>query len=472
LSDEQHKEEQEEEETLRLLSELVDDPILFCEAALGFKPFPYQAEFLADQSKRIVVCAGRQVGKSTIASAKAIWFALCHADTQTLIVSATLRQSMLMFQKISEFVFSSQILKRSLSYATKTLIRFRSGSRITALPCGQTGYSLRGYTSHLCIMDEAAFMPERVITEVILPMLSTTQGSAIMLSTPFDKSHIFYKAFTSPNWTKFHFPSSANPKIDKDFLEEQRLLVGETRFRQEYLAEFVDDERAYFPMALLRSCVHVCSDSVKSSCSYCELYSNEKALAERPQREQGISYYAGYDPGGKQDPSALVVVEKANTIGTNSSKSKPILRVVLCKNRLAAKSDENMYTRFTVEISELHKKFHFRKLLVDKTGLGQPIVEHCKSLGLPVEGIAMTVKSKEELFSTLRICLEQNAIVLPNDLNLLANLNCIESDTTASGSYTFSHPQGTHDDLGFALALAVWGANKSAANVVIMKQEE
>lgn len=82
----------------------------------------------------------------------------------------------------------------------------------------------------------------------------------------------------------------------------------------------------------------------------------------------------------------------------------------------------------------------------------------------------MTVKSKEELFSTLRICLEQNAIVLPNDLNLLANLNCIESDSTATGSYTFSHPQGTHDDLGFALALAVWGANKSAANVVIMKQ--
>jgi len=47
------------------------DPVEFAVSVLDWRPFPYQEELLADESKRICVCAGRQTGKSTTVAVKA-----------------------------------------------------------------------------------------------------------------------------------------------------------------------------------------------------------------------------------------------------------------------------------------------------------------------------------------------------------------------------------------------------------------
>ena len=244
-----------EEEVIRKLR---DDPAIFSEYVLDFKPFPYQIKFLKDKSKRIVVCAGRQVGKSAMTSARQIWYAIAHEKTTTLIVSATLRQSMLMFDKILSLAQRSKLVSRAVSYHTRTHLSFTNGSSIVALPCGRSGATLRGFSADAVVIDEAAFVPNDVISQVILPMVATTGGTAIMLSTPFDRDHIFYKAFTSSAWSKYQFPSSLNPMISSEFLQEHLDLNGQQKFAREFLAEFVDDEGAYFPMALLRENIHVC----------------------------------------------------------------------------------------------------------------------------------------------------------------------------------------------------------------------
>jgi len=439
---------------------VLNDPAIFASAVLNIEPFPYQSVFLRNTSKRILVCAGRQVGKSFMTAARAIWFATTHQKTNTLIVSATLRQSMLMFDKIWSMIESSSMVRKSVAQHSRTSVSFKNGSSIIALPCGRSGSTLRGFTAHLIIIDEAAFVPERVISEVVLPMLATTQGTAILLSTPFDKNHIFYKAFTSPKWSKYHFPSSINPHISSEFLEEQKELHGELAFRQEYLAEFVDDEKSYFPMPLIRQCVHTCEN--KKSCEYCELLlkPEEKLLPPR-------KLYAGYDPGGRSDPAALVVLEKL---------ADQTLRVCFLKMHLEKKNnedqDENLYTRFTAEIKDLHDKMHFQKLMVDSTGLGSPIVEHCKGLKLPAEGLQLTLNSKEQILSNLRLLLEKRKIILPDDLTLVSNLNCIEAARTGAGHFTFSHPRGSHDDLAFALALACWAAAKSTPTTVMIRLDQ
>ncbi len=101
-------------------------------------------------------------------------------------------------------------------------------------------------------MDEAAFVPEEVILEVLLPMLSTTDGTIILMSTPLDRSHFFYQAFNSPVWSRYHFKTSDNPLVTREFLDKQREFLGERRFTQEHLAEFVDEEDTYFSIKLLR----------------------------------------------------------------------------------------------------------------------------------------------------------------------------------------------------------------------------
>ncbi|MEM2970480.1 MAG: hypothetical protein QXR63_06055 [Candidatus Bathyarchaeia archaeon] len=51
---------------------------------MGFKPFPYQAELLRCQSKRIVGCWTRQTGKTTAITVKVIHSAFTNADAATL----------------------------------------------------------------------------------------------------------------------------------------------------------------------------------------------------------------------------------------------------------------------------------------------------------------------------------------------------------------------------------------------------
>ena len=186
------------------LRRLLEDPSLFSRIILGFKPYPYQAEFLNDPGKRIIVCSGRQAGKSTSAAVKTIHFAATHSDSTSLIVSATLRQSMLLFEKIVGFIESS-ILRYSVRRKTRNRIILENGSRIIALPSG-SGDTIRGYTADLIVLDEAAFIPEKIIANVVLPMIAATNGYCWLLSTPWDKNHIFYRIWCGEyeGWRRYY----------------------------------------------------------------------------------------------------------------------------------------------------------------------------------------------------------------------------------------------------------------------------
>lgn len=447
--------EEKEKKALRILA---SSPTKFCISVLNFEPFPYQAKMLEDPSKNVIICAARRVGKTYTMAAKAIWFAYCHPETTTLIVASTQRQSIIMFDKLLTFIHRSELLKESVVRQTRTLINLSNGSRIIALPCGRTGNTIRGENADLIIVDEAAFVPEDVILSVMRPMLATTDGTMIMLSTPFDKSHFFFRAFNIPTWSKHKFKTSDNPTVKKEFLEQTRVEMGEKRFKQEFLGEFVDDERTYFPMELLRPCIHVCDDMKgEATCAYCE--------TNRGKSDPSGELYGGYDPGGLTDPAALVVVQKVpgySETKDDEEEFRPAFRVVLTRTLSSGKvKDEEIYAKFDVVIADIHKKSPMQKVLVDSGGIGTPILSHCKQLGIPVEGLSMHKKSKEELFSNLKILFERRKVEIPDSMELVSSLNSIVVERTRTGGYSFTHESGTHDDLACALALAVLKAGKS-----------
>ena len=66
----------DDDELVKAVIKIEKDPVAFCEAFLHIRPFPYQVDYLRDTSKRIVICAGRRVGKSVMTAARALWFAL------------------------------------------------------------------------------------------------------------------------------------------------------------------------------------------------------------------------------------------------------------------------------------------------------------------------------------------------------------------------------------------------------------
>lgn len=407
---------------------LKEDPVAFSIEVLNFKPFEYQSRLLKDRSKRIVACMGRQTGKSTTIAAKAIHYAATNKGKTILIVSATLRQSMLMFDKIINFVELSS-LSNAVKYRSRTKVVFTNGSKIIALPCGNDGNTLRGFSADVVILDEAAFMPEHVITSVVMPMISTTQGRVWMLSTPWERKHVFYKAFNDERWSKYHLPSSANPLITDDFLQEQKKLIGEDMFSIEYLAQFIDDSNSYFPMSLIRQCV------------------NEHEY------DLDGELFAGYDPGGKQSYAAFVIVRR----------EKEHLFMVYKKSEKS-----KSYTEFTDELNELYKRKNFF-MLVDETGLGSPIVEHAKQLGMEAEGVVLTDRKKEEVLSNLKIMMETRKIAIPYDEELMHSLNAIEYKKTRVGNLLFEKRKNSYDDLAYALALACYASyQKGSEGIVIV----
>lgn len=427
-----------------LRDRLREDPCFFAEAILGFRVFPYQAELLRCRSKRIVACWARQTGKTTAIAVKVLHFAFTNAGTTTLIVSRGLRQSMIMFGVIEGFIKANAVLLGSVVRSTRTMIQLSNGSRIIALPCGPDGASLRGYTADLVVMDEAAFMPEDVIASVIFPMLATTDGTAIMLSTPWGRDHIFYRSFKNPNYWSQHVRAEECPLISKEFLEEQRRDIGELRYKMEYEAEFVEGENSFFSQDLIRGCTE-----------------DYELISEGELKVEGKiagNYYLGADFGKRVDYSVIVLLK---------AEENDVLRVVFLKEFALG----TLYTDVIGYIRRLNQKFDIMQGYVDQSAIGESLVEEIGEFAPQIEGIVFTAKVKHDLMILLQTRMEQKRLILPLERSLLSQINEQQyrfgkakptEKPEEKGIMTFYHPPGTHDDQLWALALAVYAAKETA----------
>jgi hypothetical protein len=215
----------------------------------------WQREVLATDGN-IVLRSGRQVGKSTVISIKAAEFAIKNPGKVVMVVASVERQALLLFEKIMGYLFDHYKgeIRRGKYKPTKHKVMLKNGSVIHCLPTGLSGYGIRGYTIDLLIVDEAAFVEDAVFT-AITPALAITRGNIILLSTPFGKKGYFFRAFSDPTFTSFHISSEACPRRDDDFLafEKERMTV--LQYAQEYLGEFVDELRQFFPTELIQSCM-------------------------------------------------------------------------------------------------------------------------------------------------------------------------------------------------------------------------
>jgi hypothetical protein len=256
--------EDDKERPTELTEEIIADPVTFCQLFLKFNPTPYQIDLLLDKSKRIYVCWSRQSGKSTTLAARMIQRCLQFPGTLRLIVAPGLRQSMIMMDKIQDFIYNipKSARREAVGKIQRTTIRFKNGSRIVALP--NSPNLLRGYSAAEVLCDEAAFFrdDELIFYNVLYPMLQTTDGSLIVSSTPWGKDTVFYKFSVTPSppdgFSKHHITwrEVVDAKLAKEpFIEEMRRSMPTERFRREFEAEFTEDETAYFPQDLITRCI-------------------------------------------------------------------------------------------------------------------------------------------------------------------------------------------------------------------------
>lgn len=265
-----------------------------------------------------------------------------------------------------------------LANMQRTVIWFNNGAQIVALPNAPD--LLRGYAASNVICDEAAFFreDELVFYSVLFPMLQTTQGTLIASSTPWGKDSVFHKFTQDPEFSKHRV--QINEVIEakltiKEFIDEMQRRTPTERFRREYLAEFVEDELAYFPQNLITQCI----DSELAPITN-DWTRQVKAPAGR--------YFIGVDLGKKVDYSVIAITRWDGKEGVAE---------------LAGLFQFPLETRYASVIAMVKvvcdKLNRVEKVLVDQTGVGEYILEDMRSAGIRsrVEGITLTVPSKQEI---------------------------------------------------------------------------
>jgi hypothetical protein len=226
----------------------IDPASLFMDG--GFTPDKWQRDALESTADRELWLCSRQAGKSTTVAGLALHQSMFDPGL-SLLIAPSLRQSSELFRKVKD-IHSRLTVKPDIAQESALRLELRNGARIIALP-GADG-TIRGYSAaKLIVIDEAARVSEELFAAV-RPMLATTRGRMILLSTPYGRRGFFFDAWENGlGWKRTKITAEQCPRIDPAWLAEERRLMGEWQFRQEYLCEFVDTDEQLFSSAIIEA---------------------------------------------------------------------------------------------------------------------------------------------------------------------------------------------------------------------------
>lgn len=383
----------------------------------------WQRTVLADNHRFKVVCSGRQAGKSHMAAAYAIVKSLSKKKAVTWVLSPSFRQSGFLFDKIVAFTDEYKIpvtVKRSQQEMS---ILFRLTGSIVQAVSADDPDKLRGATLDAIIVDEAAMVKDGIFDEHIYPMLTVRQGEGLLISTPKGKNWFYDKYMsTDPDYAKFHFTSIDNPYIPQSEMDKAKRNSDALTFRQEYLAEFLDEGGVVF---------------------------NHYAVAPmKGEPEDGHVYMCGLDLAKSIDFTVLTIAD----VDTNE-----IVDVM----RISDLSWESQIAR----IKEYIDRYHNPTVLVDSTGVGDPIVERLINEGVEARGMTFSSKSKQQMVQNLSVVLQKEEMKLPDYRVMIDEIDRYTFTYTSSGQFKYSAPPGRHDDCVASLCLLAWGLFKTAKDV-------
>ena len=217
---------------------------------VGLDPVPQQVEFLRSDHPRQLLCTTRQFGKSTCVAAKAVVTMLLEPGSLCLCLAPSLRQSGELFGKAVQ-IFHKLGAPVPATRETATALHLRNGSRLMSLP-GTPG-TVRGFSKvRFLAVDEAALASDELFAAVGPMLARSVNGVQVLASTPFGCRGEFWRNWTQvPGWNKVRVTADEVPAIPRDYLERERLKIGERWFRQEFYCSFESVADAVFDWELI-----------------------------------------------------------------------------------------------------------------------------------------------------------------------------------------------------------------------------
>jgi len=391
-----------------------------------YTPRPSQRAFHESDARFRVLACGRRWGKTLACVNEVAHVGLNNPGKLIWWVAPVYSQSVIAEKMLHAGLRRLPGLRR-LRGAREIL--FPNGSRI-AFKTAENYDALRGVGLEFLVIDEAAKVPQAAWQEALRPTLSDTGGRAVFISTPAGRNWFYHlwllgASGENPEYQSWTLPTSDNPFIPAGEIEAARRELPERVFRQEYLAEFLENESSAFGNV-------------------------DACLTPAGPREArgGDSLSVGIDLAKAADYTVLVAFEARSSTVIGAQRF----------NRMEWPAQEE-------RIKAFHKRYP-GPMLVDSTGLGDPVYDHLRRASLPVKGYKFTAESKTRLIEHLAVEMEAGRVKLPDPVlhrepvwaHLANELRAFEGHMGLAGKMKYSAPEGYHDDCVIALALAVWAA--------------
>ena len=405
-----------------------------------------QRRWMLSNAKVKVAACGRRWGKSESTALDIVLYALENPNTIQIVVAPTADQTTVIMDEVERRFYSIPGFLKGVDFNHRRSpyneIVFRDAlagaahsqnltlpTQIMSRTAGVTGRGLRGRKAHRVICDENAYISEKIMMNVITPLLADYDGQRVQVSTPNGLDH-FYEDFErgqdplQPDYESFQFPTSSNPHIPASYIERERQTKPEAAFMTEYLAEFRSSEGAVFRKVL---------DAIG---------------AAKPQThgQRGHQYLFGVDWGQSNDFTVIAVADVTT-------------RELVHIDRF----NQISYTVQRERLKALFEKFLPVSVIAESNSIGGPNIEALQAEGLPIHPFHTSNASKDHIVKCLILDLERGHLKMIDDPVLKAELMSYEAKKLpASGLMHYSAPAGKHDDCVIAACLVSWGMSEWA----------
>jgi len=384
------------------------------QALIGWKPHKNQQGILDSNSQDVVICAGRRFGKSSLCAYVALRALL--ENKNVLLVAPTYELT----RRVSDYLrtWIGKSFKNEIRWVERPLPHIITIWK-SFLDCRSADEpdQILGKEYDLVIVDECSRVLKKVHEIYIIPASGRETGKYFYISTPLGENW-FHKKWIGAKETQgaFQYRSLDNPFFDKEKWEEAKAKLPEQVFKQEYEASFLPGAAAVF-----RGIREIIGDE----------------CLDEP---KGHKYFLGVDLGKHEDFTVLTVLDKYTHKVVSHERFKRI-HYPLQKERIIATA----------------KKYNNARVIIDSTGIGEPIYDDLRHEGLLIDDFKISGASKSKLIDKLSIYIQQKAITIPDLEVLVDELGAYGYNISPSGKFKYSAPSGLHDDCVISLALAVWG---------------
>lgn len=371
-----------------------------------------QLEIINHPARFKIAACGRRFGKNETAKFLCIDTLLVKHEI-VFWVSPNFQMSHRVWKEMKE-VLQNVIVWKSEQERTLQVI----GGGMFRVFSGEKYENIRGEHAYLIIIDEAAIMPqlEDAWEAVITPALADKKGYAILLSTPrghnyFYKLYLLGKDMREKDYQSFQFKSWDNPYMPKSEFINAFRRNSRKIFAQEYEAEFMLDAGEVF-----QGVVNV------STSPYLLPYDG--------------NFVFGIDIGIKDDYTVISIFD----IDT---------KTMVDMKRLN-ETEWSVVKKLIKTTNEEWKP----KALVIETNYGDSMIQDLINEGMSnIIPFRTTNTSKQEIVSNMIVGIQNKAIKLLNDNDLIREFQAYKMDYTKTGRVSYSASSGYHDDIVMSCCL-------------------